>query len=162
MGQGTGARTRPSDPPMRTTRSPAVGIALVAVAALAAACAQGSGSPEPEGPLASRDQPIPLRSSAALPSDAGTGGVPDELLAAILADAAERTGVATEEITVTRGEAVTWNDGSLGCPEPDTSYTQALVDGYQVVLDVDGDTLDYRVGSGSDFRLCESPIEGGG
>ena len=147
---------------MRINRPPLVAIGLLAIATLAAACAQGSGSPEPDGPLASRNQPIPVRSSAALPSDVGTGEVPDEVLSAILADAAERTGVGTEEITMTRGEAVAWNDGSLGCPEPDTSYTQALVDGYHVVLDVDGETLDYRVGSGSDFRLCESPIEGGG
>jgi hypothetical protein len=42
------------------------------------------------------------------------------------------------------------------------SYTQALVDGFQVVLDVEGETLDYRIGSGTDLRLCESPIEGGG
>jgi hypothetical protein len=160
--QGTGARTRPSDSPMRTNPPPLVAIGLVVVVTLAAGCAQGSGRPESDGPLASRNQPIPLRSSDALPSGAGTGDVPDAILSAILADAAERTGAGTEEIAVTRGEAVTWNDGSLGCPEPDTSYTQALVDGYHVVLDVDGETLDYRVGSGADFRLCDSPIEGGG
>ncbi len=147
---------------MRTNRLPFAAIGLAVVASLATACAQGSGSSESAGPLASRTQPIPLRSSDTLPASAGTGQVPEAILSAILADAAERTGAEAEEITVSRGEAVTWNDGSLGCPEPDTSYTQALVDGYHVVLDVAGETLDYRVGSGSDFRPCESPIEGGG
>ncbi len=52
--------------------------------------------------------------------------------------------------------AKTWNDGSLGCPEPGELYTQALVDGFQVVLEIDGERFDYRVGSGTDVRLCEA------
>ncbi len=52
--------------------------------------------------------------------------------------------------------AKTWNDGSLGCPQPGQLYTQALVDGFQVVLEVDDEQFDYRVGSGTDVRLCEA------
>ena len=60
-------------------------------------------------------------------------------------------------------QAVTWNDGSLGCPEPGQAYTQALVDGYQVVLEVDGDRYDYRVGNGASVKLCDGgALEGGG
>lgn len=131
--------------------------------AILSACAQGAGGSQAEGPLASRPGPVPIRSTDISPSGAPvTGDVPENILSAILADAAERTGADAEAITVTRSEAITWNDGSLGCPEPDMSYTQALVDGYHVVLDVDGETLDYRVGSGAGFRLCDRPIEGGG
>jgi hypothetical protein len=43
--------------------------------------------------------------------------VPEDLLKAILADAAERMGLPTEAFTVVRAEAVTWSDGSLGCPQ---------------------------------------------
>ena len=85
-----------------------------------------------------------------------TGEVPDDIIAAILADAAQRTGVAVEAIEVVSAESVTWNDGSLGCPEPGMLYTQALIDGSQVVLDADGEELDYRVGSGGSFLLCEN------
>jgi len=54
-------------------------------------------------------------------------------------------------------------DGSLGCPEAGQAYTQALIDGYQVILEVDGERYDYRVGSGASVRLCEGgPLEGGG
>jgi hypothetical protein len=36
-------------------------------------------------------------------------------------------------------------------------YTQALVDGYRVVLEVDGEEYDYRIGrSASAIKLCES------
>ena len=63
---------------------------------------------------------------------------------------------------VVSAEAVTWNDGSLGCPEAGQAYTQALVDGYQVILEVDGERYDYRVGSGASVKLCEGgPLEGG-
>ena len=57
---------------------------------------------------------------------------------------------------------MTWPDGSLGCPQPGQVYTQALVDGYHVVLDADGDELDYRVGSGGSFNLCENGLPRGG
>ena len=68
-------------------------------------------------------------------------GIPGDLLNRIFADASERTGVLPDALVVTRAEAVTWNDGSLGCPEPGMFYTMALVDGYQIVVDAAGKTL---------------------
>ncbi len=62
---------------------------------------------------------------------------------------------------VNSAKSVTWNDGSLGCPKPGQSYTQALVDGFQVVLEVDGEQFDYRSARGSSVRLCEGVIQGG-
>jgi hypothetical protein len=142
---------------------PAIVMALAALLALSA-CAQGVGDTgRRESAVPSRPAPSPIP-SAATPSasELAVGDVPDEILSAVVEDAARRTDVPEAEITVRQAEAVTWNDGSLGCPEPGTVYTQALVDGYHIVLDADGELLDYRVGSGSDIRLCESPIEGGG
>lgn len=51
------------------------------------------------------------------------------LARAARADLAATLGVPEDEISVTGASAVTWNDGSMGCPQPDMSYTQALVDG---------------------------------
>jgi hypothetical protein len=73
----------------------------------------------------------------------------------------ERLGTRVTEPSVLIAEAVTWTDGSLGCPEPGGMYTQALVDGYQVVVEVDGQEYDYRVGRGTDVRLCENAPPGG-
>lgn len=36
-------------------------------------------------------------------------------------------------------QAVVWPDGSLGCPQPDQMYTQALVNGYRIVLEAAGE-----------------------
>lgn len=51
---------------------------------------------------------------------------------------AGRLGVAPESISVVEARAVTWTDGSLGCPEPGMMYTQALVPGELIVLEVAG------------------------
>lgn len=91
------------------------------------------------------------------PSEEGavTGEVPADLLGEILADAIDRTGVLESEIEIARAEETTWPDGALGCPEPGQVYTQALVDGYQVVVEAGGERLDYRAAANGSFRVCE-------
>jgi len=118
-------------------------------------------------PTASTEPSRPAISAPELstipPSDEPvTGEVPAEVMAALLADAAERAGVDPETIDVLQAEAVTWNDGSLGCPEPGMSYTMALVDGYHVILLAGGDELDYRAAEQGGFRLCETGGRPGG
>lgn len=112
-------------------------------------------------PSPSADPTRPAPSAPELPSvppsdEPVTGEVPAEIMAELVADAAERSGEAPEAIEVTQAVAVTWNDGSLGCPEPNMSYTMALVDGYHVILVAAGEELDYRVGAQGGFRLCEN------
>jgi hypothetical protein len=131
-----------------------------------AACAPQAGEPSPSAPsseTAEPTRPVADASPIPVPSNEGdtvTGEVPEDILANILADAARRTGEPAESLEVVTAAAVTWNDGSLGCPEPGQLYTQALVDGYQVVIRVADEELDYRVGNG-DFRLCENPTAPG-
>ena len=54
-------------------------------------------------------------------------------------------------------EEVTWRDGSIGCPEPGMNYTQALVPGIRVVLELDGRRYEYHAGGGRSIFLCENP-----
>ncbi len=83
-----------------------------------------------------------------------------ELLDALIEEAALDAGVDASEVEVFTAEAVTWNDGSLGCPQPGMSYTQALVPGYRVVLEVDGEQLHFHSDSSGEFGLCEDPLPG--
>ncbi|HLV90682.1 MAG: hypothetical protein J5I28_01030 [Acidimicrobiales bacterium] len=78
------------------------------------------------------------------------------------ADLASRTGVVESAIEVVKAEAVTWPNGALGCPKPGMSYTQALVDGYQVVLMADGRAYDYHAGPDGEPFLCASDEKDGG
>ncbi|MGZ8475679.1 MAG: hypothetical protein ACXWWQ_05560 [Candidatus Limnocylindria bacterium] len=75
----------------------------------------------------------------------------------ILEAAAGRADVDVDELEVVRAEAVTWPDGSLGCPQRGQSYIQVLIDGYHVVLEAAGEELDYRATSDGSFRYCENP-----
>ena len=82
------------------------------------------------------------------------GQVPQAILDKILKEAAALAKLDREQLVIVRAESVVWNDGSLGCPEPGMMYTQALVNGYWVVIDAAGQNYDFRVGSGGSFRLC--------
>ncbi len=150
---------------------------LIGLALLLSACAPETAE-EPETSPAPPDEAAPLeeptRESAAptltpavratrteperVPEQTGTavtGEAPAGLLEAILADLAERLGISSDEIQVIRDEEVVWADGSLGCPQPGMMYTQALVPGYQVVLQAGGQQYDYRATQRGTFFLCE-------
>jgi len=124
-----------------------------AAAIIVAACTAGSGAGGSDGPTAASGSPEPS-------SQSGEGG--DVSLSAsitdpIVADAAGRLGVDPSAVTIVSAHAETFNDGSLGCPQPGMMYTQALVDGYQVVVEAGGTQLDYRGSGPGQFRLCENP-----
>jgi len=74
-------------------------------------------------------------------------------------DLAGRLGVPASDIVLVRQQAVTWRDGSLGCPKKGMMYTQALVDGTLIVLQVDGKTYPYHSGDGRAPFYCENPRE---
>ena len=97
---------------------------------------------------------MPAATSIGEPGASVTGEVPKDLLDAILEDAEARTGIAAGEMSIVRAEAVVWNDGSLGCPEPGVMYTQAEVPGYRIVLRAGNETLDYHAYESGSFILC--------
>ncbi|WP_052462252.1 hypothetical protein [Nigerium massiliense] len=88
------------------------------------------------------------------PSPSGTPvDLPGDRRTAIQDDLAAR-GV-TDEITVVKSEAVTWPNGSLGCPQPGRMYTQAIEEGLWVIVEAGGEQYDYRFGRGGTPMLCE-------
>jgi hypothetical protein len=139
---------------------------LLAVAALtlAAGCASGAGASPPRGsPSAAASATAGASASASdveepSPTEAGMSVdpslVPASVLGPIVADAATRAGVDVSELVVVHAAPVEFNDGSLGCPEPGMGYTQAIVPGYQVIVEHDGAQLDYRASGPGAFRLC--------
>lgn len=88
-------------------------------------------------------------------------GPPSDLVAAIVADLARELGRAPSDVHVLSLEPVIWRDGSLGCPEPGMFYTQALVPGFRLTLEVDGKSFDYRSGRGMAFRRCKRTAKAG-
>ncbi|MBT8194172.1 MAG: hypothetical protein KJP22_12275 [Acidimicrobiia bacterium] len=126
---------------------------------------EAAASDEPVGEVSRDDRAVeqPAKAPERVPASdesAAVGEVPSDILAAIVADAANHAGTAESEFSIVRSEQVVWNDGSLGCPEPGVYYTQATVSGYWVVLDLDGVQYDYRVRQNGLFRICSSPSSG--
>ena len=78
----------------------------------------------------------------------------------LLADAAGRTGIPAADLVPVRADEVIWNDGSLGCPRPGEIYTQALINGYWVIMRAEDQTLDYRAAATGYFVLCENAFPG--
>ena len=85
------------------------------------------------------------------------GEVPESTLEAVKDDLAERLGASADEFEVVKAESITWNDGSLGCPKPGQTYTQALVPGYWIILLRGDEEYDYRASERGYFFLCELP-----
>jgi hypothetical protein len=116
-----------------------VGTLVLGFAALAA-CAADAPSASPPAPAAV--SPAPVVASLAAVTEAA------------LADAARRSGLEQGALKVLSAAAVTWSDGSLGCPQPGMMYTQALVPGYRVRIEAGGQVLDYHVGTSGQPTLC--------
>ena len=78
-------------------------------------------------------------------------------VAAAIADTAQRAQVDPEQVLVAAWSPVTWNDGSLGCPQKDMLYTQALVDGELLMLRVEQALFQYHSARGGPFTYCATP-----
>jgi hypothetical protein len=76
-----------------------------------------------------------------------------------VADLAARLDVAADEVSVVAVEAVTWNDGSLGCAEKGMMYTQALVEGTRIMLRAGDRTYEYHAGGQRPPFYCANPTQ---
>ena len=132
-----------------------LGMAIVACAAPGDLGDEATDEPSPptsRPPFAT----MPPLETGPMPSGS-IGDVPDEAWQAVLDDLSDRLGRAIDDPTIVAAGAVTYNDGSLGCPQPGQMYTQALVDGYRVIVELEGQEYDYRIGrQPTDIHLCES------
>ena len=140
-------------------------LVLVLVAALTGCANQpnptttsGKTAPGPEVPELRLTQTLPAGLERVQPTESNSimGDVPAKILDEIIADLLKRTGADLRDIKVIRSEAVAWNDGALGCPKPGEFYIQVLINGYWVVLQVEGVEYDYRVSDAGYFSLCEA------
>ncbi len=138
-----------------------VGTCLLLAGALSA-CQQGGDAPQDNGASPDSD-----------PAESATGGEitegndmsdsgPDRLsleeaVEAARKDLAKRAGKAQQDIELLRSQEVTFADGALGCPEKGMMYTQALVDGYYILLRADGEEHAYH--AGRDGKPFHCPAE---
>lgn len=119
-------------------------LVLSVVALLLAGCGEGSEDPTvpPQGEAVDADEP---------PEDLR------DVTDLAIEEAVEERGIPEADIEVVRAEEVEWPDAALGCPQEDETYTQAIVPGYLVVLEIGGDEVHYHAAEGEPPFHCESP-----
>ena len=75
-------------------------------------------------------------------------------------DLADRLGIELDSITLAGARQVNWRSGALGCPKPGMSYTQALVPGVLILLNVGDEAYGYHAKSdGKPFYCPRERIE---
>jgi hypothetical protein len=150
---------------------------LVIIASLLAACtagAPGSSSTEIPGTPAPTEAAAPEISVITeavdkVPTDTPVP-TPDpnqttipEAATNVIKILADRLGVSVGEIKVASVEQVQWPDGCLGAAKPDEMCTQAMVDGYRIILQANGKSYEFRTNmTGSAVREVEMQSPTGG
>jgi hypothetical protein len=61
-----------------------------------------------------------------------------------LAAIASELGVARDDLDVVEVTPQVWPDTSLGCPRPDMLYAQVITPGFQILVDVNGDRIEFH------------------
>lgn len=101
------------------------------------------------GPARRADAPKPPATRVTaptrlLPTPEAVQPSPELLVGLATADAERRTGAAPGDIRLVQAEAREWPDRSLGCPRPGLGYAQAITAGFMIVLEANGQRLEYH------------------
>jgi hypothetical protein len=99
---------------------------------------------------------VKLNEAASQLGNNNPSNLPASVRTAVLQAASGRTGLSTSELRIVSTERRTWSDGCLGLSEPGVFCTQALVEGWRVVVEGREYRLVYRTNaSGSLVKLDE-------
>ncbi|ACK68843.1 hypothetical protein PCC7424_0376 [Gloeothece citriformis PCC 7424] len=80
--------------------------------------------------------------------------VPTEVVKAVRQDLSRRTNIPGEQLKLQQASQQTWPNGCLGLAGPDEFCTQALVEGWRVIMSYKDQTWTYRTDSqGRTLRL---------
>lgn len=68
----------------------------------------------------------------------------DRVAIAVIADVSKRTKISAKKLKISQYRRQTWSNGCLGLAKPDEICTQALVEGWRVVVSGNNRTWVYR------------------
>lgn len=142
----------------------AVAVVLAGTALLAGCGEDGSGSGTPGTTSAPLSASPTASGAASYPTEGGSSVSPElePVVEAAVADLESRPGTGTGPVRVVLARPETFPDGAVGCPEPGKMYTQALVEGYRVVLARGDRSWLYTAAEDGVPRLCASGEKDGG
>jgi hypothetical protein len=144
-----------------TRRSPLIGTAFISCVGLAIVFSSSVGDPAILRSLQTANElavtgSTTLRAVQAPPNHVNAANDSDlqSIIRAAVDDAARRTGRNVSALQVVSSEAVTWPDGSLGCPQPGVMYTMAPVPGYRVRIQAGDTVLSYHASQRGYLVYC--------
>ena len=140
----------------RTARSTPHVLVLAGALVLLVACGESEDAVEPIDEVEDVDEEPDGTDDPDAQDDAIEDALVDHVAEAVDLAAAEAD-VSSDEIAVITAESVTWSDGALGCPQPGEMYTQALVEGYRIELDVAGEPMFFHGADGDEPFHCVDP-----
>lgn len=79
------------------------------------------------------------------------------LIEKVKEDLAQRLTTSTPQIELIKVIEVVWPDSSLGCPQPEMTYTQVLTDGFIIQLKASEILYRYHTNTTGQIILCERP-----
>lgn len=103
--------------------------------------------------MSRQDDDMPRDPSVPIPSVSDL----QPLIEQARADLAQRLSIPASRINTMEARGVFWSDASLGCPQPDTTYTQVLTPGYLILLESDGNKFEYHANLHDHVFYCEKP-----
>lgn len=81
----------------------------------------------------------------------------DRIASAVITDLSKQTGIPTKNLKITRSSRQTWSNGCLGISKPGEICTQALVEGWRIVVSGNNRTWVYRSNRNGRILRLESP-----
>lgn len=127
-------------------------LAALGLALVAAGAAVNAGGSLPAGQA--ENAPRSALRGGQVPPAANDAATLSAIEAAVRADAAQVWAGSDPQRLQLSSQAVTWADGSLGCPQPGLMYTQALVPGWRLVVREGGRELVYHAGRHGQWLGC--------
>ena len=116
---------------MKTKKNLLAGSVLVSLFIGLSACNVEDNNPDPESSAADIQQEN-QSDQKSVPAPMNLNGQ----IAFAKKDLAKRLNVNLDSVNLSSSKAVTWRSGALGCPEPGKMYTEALVPGAVIYLQV--------------------------
>jgi hypothetical protein len=78
----------------------------------------------------------------------------EEMIIASRSNLSQRLNVDIEEIVCVYIKPVMWPDTSLGCPKDGMEYAQVITEGYQIILEINGNIYKYHTDNHDKVILC--------
>ncbi len=82
----------------------------------------------------------------------------DTLIHYISVDLSNRLGIDLSQVSLIESIPTTWSNGALGCPAEGMMYTDALVEGYKITVEANGQEYTYHSHGVDRFFWCDNGL----